>query len=129
MGTTLALELRTLPNLTAVNLVSEVLLSSLITSSANLFVAPITLVGFTALSVDIRRKVFCSDIYRTSGDGERAAHIVGDRLGWCVFHQVDVFMRGGVEDSVRVTLFHQAKQGWLVVHVHDADGQLCCRAG
>ena len=49
---------KTFPNLTATNSVFDFLLNDWIIISQILFVAPITFVGFTALSVDIRIKRF-----------------------------------------------------------------------
>ena len=55
-GITEPLEPNTFPNLTAHNFVVELFLYPWTMSSHILFVAPITFVGFTALSVDINTK-------------------------------------------------------------------------
>ena len=73
-------------------------------SSATRLVAPMTLEGFTALSVEIRTKR--STPWRVGGlrHDPRAAHVVLDRLAGVLLHERHVLVRRRVEDDLRPVL-------------------------
>ena len=68
--------------------------------SAIRLLAPITLVGLIALSVEISSELAGAELLRQLGDEPRAERVVFHRLRRLVLHHWHVLVRGGVEDGV-----------------------------
>ncbi len=103
------------------------------TSSARRLVAPMTLVGFTALSVEMSTNFLDAVPDRGLGDAPGAEHVVVHRLpGVVVLHQRHVLVGGGVEDRRRPVLLRAPRRRARVLHVADHVRELrasgaCCR--
>ena len=81
--------------------VRELRARSRTTSSATRFVAPMTDVGFTALSVEMRTNRSAPHASAIAGDVERPEDVVLHRLLGRVLHERHVLVRGGVEHVLR----------------------------
>ena len=88
-------------------------------SSASRFDAPITLVGFTALSVEIRMKRSTPYSSAACAMQPRAAHVVLDRLARVLLHERHVFVRGGMEDDLGPVLAHDLCEPRRIGHIAD----------
>ena len=86
--------------------------------------APITFVGFTALSVEMRRKRFAPILRRRFRDVQRAEHIILYRLGGGVLHQRHMLMRRSVEHKLRPVGVHDVENALAVAHGADEHDEI-----
>ena len=118
IGMTLPFEPSTLPKRTATYLVPALLLARR-TSSAIRFVAPMTLVGRTALSVEMRTKSWNPVRLRSHGDVIGAQDVVLDCLKDMLFHHGNMFVRGSVVHDCGAMVMDHFVQAAAVLDASD----------
>ena len=81
------------------------------------------LVGWTALSVEMKTKFRTPNSWARFGQHLGAADVVADRFADVQFHQRHVLVRGGVEDDLGTELCEELPHAGLVGDVGDARSQ------
>ena len=95
--------------------------------SAMRLVAPMTLDGRTALSVEISTNSSAPYAAAASATHQRAEDVVPHRLADVVLHHRHVLVRGGVKDEVRAVRANTSVHPRLVGHVGDHRDDLDAR--
>ena len=101
IGTTLPLEASTLPKRTTTNFVVATSEKACTNRSARCFETPMTLVGLTALSVEIITNSCTPNSSANSASCWVPRDVVLDRLAGVVLHHRHVLVGGGMEHDVR----------------------------